>query len=662
MRLQLATRALAALAVLIAVSFTAALACGASEQMSSLPLVLPESPAASEHPPPAAPEGTAVPEGTAAPSEPMTAADFPTPPDRDLLDLARQLRWKGSPPESPPHRFAGRAPAVGDAAEFWIANLANHEMLRKQFHLAAVSNSAYWWVENGLQVDDADLQSSIERAEAEVYPRVTEQFGAQNQPGIDGLPRGHIINARLNGAGGYVSGHDGYPVTVSPFSNEIEAIYINAAQIPLGSAGYLATLAHELQHAIHGSADHSEETWLNEGLSELAATEAGYPTGSLTRYLQRPNASLVNWPAEFGGEVGLNYGAASLFAHYLRERYATGDALRHLLGTPMDGIAGVNAFLSKLAATTVDGEPATFRTIFGDWIVANYLDSAHDRYGYDGLDVGATLTETRRVGEEAQYENLPQYGVDYVDIRQANGAATVHFEGAATTPLLSSDVPGGSCWWSNRGDTIATSLTRRLTVPQARPDATTPAELSFLRWHNIEDGWDYVYVAASKDGGATWDVLPAEGSTDENPVGNSYGPGYTGVSDWQRATVPLASYASGEILLRFHYVTDDAIHGAGFCVRELRVSGGDISDGDGGWQPDGFVLVNNRVRQEWIVWLITDVPQPTVTRMALQYDASRDAYVGSAQPPASAEGRTVVAVAPIAPATIEPGRYRVWAE
>ena len=534
-------------------------------------------------------------------------------------------------------------------------------MERKRFRLAAISNSAYWWVENGLQVDDADLQSSIERAEAEVYPRVTEQFGAQDQPGIDGLPRGHIINARLNGAGGYVSGHDGYPVTVSPFSNEIEAIYINAAQIPLGTAGYLATLAHELQHAIHGYADHSEETWLNEGLSELAATEAGYPTGSLTRYLERPYASLVNWPAEFGGDVGLNYGAASLFAHYLREHYATGDALHDLLGTPMDGIAGVNAFLSKLSAKTVDGDPATFRTVFGDWIVANYLDSEHDRYGYDGLDVGATLTETRRVGEETQYENLPQYGVDYVDIRQANGLATVHFEGAATTPLLPSDVPGGSCWWSNRGDSIATTLTRRLTVPPARPDAT-PAELSFLRWHDIEDGWDYVYVEASKDGGATWDVLPAAGATDENPMGNSYGHGYTSVSDWRRATVPLASYAGREILLRFHYVTDDAIHGAGFCVREMRVSGGDISDHDGGWQPDGFVLVNNRVRQEWIVWLITDGPQPTVTRMALHHDASRDAYVGSAQPPVSAEGRTVVAVAPVAPATIEPGRYRVWAE
>ena len=654
MRLQLAIRALAALAVLIAVSFTAAPACGASERVPSLP-VLPESQTASERQPPAAAEGTAP------PSEPMTAADFATPPDRDLLELARQLRWKGSLPESPPHRFADREPAVGHAAEFWIANLANHEMLRKQFRLAAVSDSAYWWVENELQVDDADLQSSIERAEAEVYPRVTEQFGAQDQPGIDGLPRGHIINARLNGAGGYVSGHDGYPVAVSPFSNEIEAIYINAAQIPLGTAGYLATLAHELQHAIHGYADHSEETWLNEGLSELAATEAGYPTGSLTRYLQRPNASLVNWPSEFGGDVGLNYGAASLFAHYLRERYATGNALRHLLGAPLDGIAGVNAFLSKLAATTADGEPATFRTVFGDWIVANYLDSEQGRYGYDGLDVGATLTKTRRVGEAAQYENLPQYGVDYVDIRQANGAATVHFEGAATTPLFPSDVPGGSCWWSNRGDSIATSLTRRLTVPQARPDAA-PAELSFLRWHNIEDGWDYVYVAASKDGGATWDVLPAEGATDENPVGNSYGHGYTGISGWQRATVPLDSYAGRQILLRFHYVTDDAIHGAGFCVREMRVSGGDISDRDGGWQPDGFVLVNNRVRQEWIVWLITDGPQPTVTRMALQYDASRDTYVGSAQPLASAEGRTIVVVAPVAPATIESGRYRVWAE
>ena len=60
-----------------------------------------------------------------------------------------------------------------------------------------------------------------------------------------------------------------------------------------------------------------------------------------------------------------------------------------------------------------------------------------------------------------------------------------------------------------------------------------PPSLDFLSWFEIEENWDYTYVEISEDGGATWDVLPSEGTTDENPVGNSFGPGYTGSRDWQ---------------------------------------------------------------------------------------------------------------------------------
>ena len=591
------------------------------------------------------------------PDRAMTAADFPTPPDRDLLLLARQLRWNGVEPTPGPERFAGRTLAVGDTAEFWTLDYPRRTMVSKEFRLAAVSEHAYWWVEEGLKVDDDDLRRSVDGTEAQVYPRVTAVFG---EPAIlaGGDRRGHVINGRIPGVGGYVSGADPYPDSVQPFSNEVPAIYINADAVPLGSDKYLDVLAHELQHAIHWYADPSEATWLNEGLSELAVTEAGFTPGSMFYYLRRPNASLVNWPAELGGDVGLNYGASALFAHYLRERYAPEGDLLDLLAGQRNGIAAVDDFLNKRGAVTHDGAPADFHTLFADWMVANLLDREEVGYGYADLDLEARITRTVRVGDDGTMVSLPQYGIDYVELKDVEDSVLVFFEGAGVTSLLPVDVPDDGCWWSNRGDDTSSTLTRSLTVP----DGGEPT-LTFRHWYDIEEDWDYLYLEASTDGGATWDVLPAEGTTDANPVGNSYGHGYTGSSDWQEVAVSLADYAGSaarRTLVRFHYVTDDAIHGPGACVSDMRVSWED--EGAGDWQPDGFVLVNNRVRQDWMVWLIGDGPHPTATRLPLDWDAGEQRYTGMAAAPAIGDGgRVVIAVAPAAPATMEAGRYRVWA-
>ena len=596
---------------------------------------------------------------TVVPGQVMTAADFPTPPDRDLRQLARELRWDGVEPTPGPARFAGATLAVGATAEFWTLDYPRREMARKTFTLAAVSERAYWWVEQGLKFDNDDLQRSVASAEGQVYPRVTAVFGEPLAMG-ESIGRGHVINGRIPGVGGYVSGADPYPAAVQPFSNEAPAIYINADAVPLGSEEYLNVLAHELQHAIHWYADSSEETWLNEGLSELAVTEAGLHPGSMFYYLRRPNVSLVNWPDELGGDVGRNYGAGALFAHYLRERYAPEGDLRDLLAGQRNGIAAVDDFLQQRGAVATEGGPADFHTVFADWMVANLLDREDAGYGYANLDLEARITRTARVGDDdGAMVSLAQYGIDYVELEGVAGAVTVHFEGVGETPLLPVDAPAAGCWWSNRGDNIASTLTAGFAIPEAAAGGVEPT-LTFNRWYSIEENWDYLYLEASTDGGATWDVLSAAGTTDVNPLGNSYGHGYTGKSDWREVTVSLAAYAGQRIMARFHYVTDDAIHGPGACISDMKVSWNEARAD--GWQPDGFALVNNRVRQEWLVWLIGDGAQPTATRLALEWDPVAGRYAGAAPAPASgAAGRVVIAVAPAAPATLQPGRYRVWA-
>ena len=589
------------------------------------------------------------------PADAMTAADFPAPPDRDLLLLARQMR-SINPDTTPTVSANVAAWQVGYTRHFWVLDYPNLTMRYNRFRLAAVSDNAYWWLEDGARASDDDVRRTVREAEERVFPRVMAVFGTTPEPGT-AQHRRHVVSGRIPGVGGYVAGGDLHPDEVSPYSNEADAIYINTRAARYGDAAFLHILAHELQHSIHQRADESEATWLNEGLAELAVKEAGYRVGSIDYYLRRPDASLVNWPIALDGDVGLNYGAAALFAHYLREHYAPHGGLQDLLALDADGIAAVDAFLSGRDAKTTDGIPADFHTVFAHWMAANLLDWQSHPYGYDGLDVSASITRRQKSDDDDATAELAQYAVDYVELTDADDVTTLHFEGAAITPLLPVDLPG-QCWWSNRGDTISATLTLTLTVPAAAPDGSAPM-LTYRYWHDIEENWDYLYVTASTNGGATWDVLPADGTTDANPVGNSYGYGYTGTSNgWQDGAASLADYAGQDTLLRFHYVTDDAIHGPGLCVQELRVTGSNSDMTE--WQPDGFVLVNNRVRQDWIVWVIADAPPDaggSATRMQLSWDAQQNRYVGSAPAPA---GHLVLAVSPVAPATMQPAEYRIW--
>ena len=597
---------------------------------------------------------------TKPPADAMTAADFPTPPERDLLLLARQL-GRIDADATPTVEANPAALQVGDTRDFWVLDYPNLVMRSNRFRLAAVSDSAYWWLEDDARASDGDVQRTVQEAEARVFPSVAAVFAA-SEPGTPSHRR-HVVSGRIPGIGGYVSGADLHHPDVSPYSNQADAIYINTRAARYGDAAFLHILAHELQHSIHQRADESEATWLNEGLAELAVKEAGYRVGSIDYYLRRPDASLVNWPIALDGDVGLNYGAAALFAHYLREHYAPHGGLQDLLAIDADGIDAVDAFLAGRGARTADGIPADFHAVFADWIAANLLDWQSNPYGYDGLDVSASITRRQKSDDDDATAELAQYAIDYVELTDADDVTTLHFEGAAATPLLPVDVPG-ECWWSNRGDSISATLTLPLTVPAATPSASEPM-LTYRYWHHIEENWDYLYLAASTDGGATWHVLPASGTTDANPVGNSYGRGYTGTSDgWQDGAASLADYAGKDISLRFHYVTDDAIHGPGLCLRDTRLSWADAAEKLGEWQPDGFVLVNNRVRQDWIVWVIANAPPDaggSATRLELAWDAQCRCYAVSTPAPDASAGRLVVAVAATAPATMEPGEYRMWA-
>ncbi len=519
-----------------------------------------------------------------------TATSTPTafagedPPERDRFDLAR--RYLGLPADAP--RVARNEPfghVIGDSVTFRLLDLdgpATYEVIAS---VRAISDHAYFFLQDGTSYSDAALQQITADFEGEVWPKVTAAFGEPWTPGVDGDPRITILHADLRGAGGYVSGADAFPQAVAPGSNEREMLYIDRSVLSAPGAGYNDLVAHELQHLIHANADDGEESWVNEGLSQVAGQLVGGSKVWIPQFLAQPDLQLDHWPS--GGDTIPHYAASELFFAYLLDHYGGRSNAHTLLDEPGDGWAGVDAYLASYGATPDD--------VFADWVIANWLDASGGPHSHPNLDLTTSVSQSATPGESGNGE-VRQFAADYFRAE----AGTFRFDGADEVTV---GVPAhdGAFWWSGRGDSIDSRLTREIDLTDA-----SEATFRFDAWYEIERGWDYAYVAASTDNGATWTTLPGQHTSTADPVGASYGAGYTGASGgWITDEIDLSEFTGRRILIRFEYVTDDSANETGFAADniELRTDAG-TTVLNGGWLAEGFRAVEGPLPQRFVVQTI----------------------------------------------------------
>ena len=579
----------------------------------------------------------------------LTDGEFPEAPDRDLFELARSL----SKVSGPIPRIVNPTPVSyteGRRDTFWLTDIQDVRAYTAQATLRLVSPHAYWYIEDGLDVPQRDIEKASRAFEDEIYSKVTAAFGTEWTPGIDNDPHITILHARLRGpVAGYFSSVDEYPPSVHQHSNRREMIYLDAGSLRVGSPIYLSVLSHELQHAIHWYGDPTEETWVNEGLSEVAASVAGYKPSSQGAFLSSPTTSLINWPMD--STTSFHYGAAFLFFHYLAAHYSSPGELKLLVEEQADGIRGIDSYLAR------QGYNLGFRDVFRDWIIANYLDEPDGGvYSYPDNDVRTVITSRMSKLEEVDY-SIPQYSAEYIAIDITKGDIKLRFQGQEENSLLHLSLGGGRCWWSNRGDSISSSLSRTLDLSDV-----DKATLEFRVWFDVEEDWDYGYVQVSSDGGVTWDIVEAPGTSPKNPVGNSFGPGYTGISNgWTDVDVDLTPYAGREVILRFHYVTDAAISGMGLCFDDISVPEIGFLDsglGNDAWNAEGFLRINNRVPQDYIVQVIEVGDETSVREVALDENNRGEMAISGLE----YLDDVVVVVAALAPKTIHEAGYTLALE
>ncbi|HUS14593.1 MAG TPA: hypothetical protein VM536_06185 [Chloroflexia bacterium] len=643
----------------------ATLAAGQTPQVTPATGDTPAPPVATAPPTPAAVSTaatTAVPTSTAdaapfSPAATLAALANAQVPTRDLYTLTQQVKARTT---APLPRTSGAGPRtfkVGDREVFQVGDTANGAYYPVTATLQLVTPHVYWWVDDDHGLSAGDLQRSAERFESNIYPTNREAFGEPPDPGVDNDTHINVLNTPISGAAGYFSAADMYTQAVNPFSNQRKMIY---AGYPPGGAPYEGLLAHEFQHMIHWNVHPRQNVWLNEGMAELAMKINGYDTGGPEVLFQRdPDVQLNSW-ASPPDAARPHYGAAYLFMNYLYSRFGA-EMIHAIMQAPGADIDAVDAALAAR------GRSETFRSVFTDWALANWLDKTTQeaRYQYPRLQVQVAPRSTLSSGSATYAGAVHQQAADYLVIPGSHGAGTlsVDFAGDATVPLIGVRPHSGRAfWWSNRGDVSAPALTRAFDL-----SAVKTATLSYWTWYDIEEDYDYAFAEVSTDNGQTWDTLAGPNTRDTNPNGNNLGHGYTGVSGrgdtpaWVQESLDLSAYAGKPILLRFQYVTDDGVNLQGFAVDDLRIPEIGYRDdaetpGAQGWTAEGFVHVDPVLPEAFSVVLISYAADgtPRVTPVAL--DAANHGQLTLAE---GTTGRAVLLVAPLAPSTTELGHYRV---
>jgi hypothetical protein len=255
-------------------------------------------------------------------------------PDRDVLDLALRL-GRASGPVSPVAQTEAPSLAEGDRHAFDILDVPALAQESVDATLRLITPHAYFYFQDNRGASADALAQAGRDLEETVYPTIARYFGHEWSPGVDSDPHITLLHAGLPGVGGLFSDQDEYPRAASPNSNEREMVYLGSDP---GSAGYNGLVAHELQHLVHWNADHTEEAWANEGLSELAAEIVAGGQGHTARALAHPDTQLNAWES-VGGDNLPHYGMSHLFFRYLLDQ---GWETRELLREPADGIAGID--------------------------------------------------------------------------------------------------------------------------------------------------------------------------------------------------------------------------------------------------------------------------------------------------------------------------------
>ncbi len=207
---------------------------------------------------------------------------------------------------------------------FWVSNVDTNENFQITANLEYVTDHAYFWIEDGVSFDARELQRLGDAFENQIYPTNREFFGSEWSPGVDNDPHLYILLAENLGfrLAGYFSSADELHPLAHDYSNAHEMFLLNADNIDLGDEYTYGVLSHEFQHMIHWYTDRNEESWLNEGFSELSSLLNDFDPGGFDGiYAMNPDLQLTDFRRDDPDATTPHYGAGLLLTTYFLDRF-----------------------------------------------------------------------------------------------------------------------------------------------------------------------------------------------------------------------------------------------------------------------------------------------------------------------------------------------------
>jgi len=490
-------------------------------------------------------------------------------------------------------------------------------------------------------ISQADLEYLLEQFDYTIWPTMADTFGTPLPRGDEGqkvwILIHNIRDAAWNGvdADTYIAGYFSSSEDTFAEKNMMHIdTYDWANRTRADSARpflYEGVFAHEYQHLLHFDMDPAEESWVDEGMADLAMYLCGFAEDNshVVYYLvYHPYTALTF----FGGGLE-NYGACYLFQLYMYEKYGGADFTKALFeaaddeGEKLHGIPGVQATLDDYAGLAFD-------TVFDRWTIANYVDdpTPGSWYGYDNLEIGTADTWGYTIEYALQRFYYPSHRLSLPLALYASA-----FPGAAPQPYTAqyftfnnqksikasfdgedkagtAAYSGTQHWASGQGTWAWKSFFKAFAIPNGG------ATLSFQTSYDIEQDWDYGYVevfdqttgdwttlAGVDDAGnlVTTATLPQKQDNPNVPAereptyyfNSGEWNGFTGNSGgWVHVNMDLSQFAEHDITIYFRSWQDGAFTLQGMYVDDVAIdfaTGTDYfcdfeSDADGWTSPAAF--------------------------------------------------------------------------
>ena len=116
---------------------------------------------------------------------------------KGFIDLTYRLNDPGQPiPQvvrTEPWGFE-----TGDRHEFWVEDNETGERFRAAARLVYKTTHAYFFLEEGITLDEDEVEDLADRFETQIYPTNRAFFGEEWSPGVDNDPHVTLLFVRLN--------------------------------------------------------------------------------------------------------------------------------------------------------------------------------------------------------------------------------------------------------------------------------------------------------------------------------------------------------------------------------------------------------------------------------------------------------------------------------